>query len=141
MEVPTRKSYLYVRRCAAEGAVRDGRMVHEIILFIHNRTCAADEQQRIAVVQLPHLVRRQKLPTGHLKVGRIRTGFAFRLPMCFRVDCSFAEHFGHILVRAGFITAEIQNGIAVARNRLPTRASHSQHTSRKQYKQFRNCSD
>ena len=36
-------------------------MVHEIILFIHDRACAADEQQRIAVVQLSHLVRCQQL--------------------------------------------------------------------------------
>lgn len=36
-------------------------MVHEIILFIHDRACAADEQQCIAVVQLPHLVRGQQL--------------------------------------------------------------------------------
>lgn len=36
-------------------------MVHEIILFIHDRTCAADEQQCIAVVQLSHLVRCQQL--------------------------------------------------------------------------------
>ena len=50
-----------VRCCAAEGAVRNRRMVHEIILFIHDRACAADEQQRIAVVQLSHLVRCQQL--------------------------------------------------------------------------------
>ena len=36
-------------------------MVHEIILFIHDRACAADEQQRITVVQLPHLVWGQQL--------------------------------------------------------------------------------
>ena len=48
-----------VGRCAAKRAARDCGMVHEIILFIHDRTCAADEQQRIAVIQLPHLVGRQ----------------------------------------------------------------------------------
>ena len=36
-------------------------MMHEIIFFVHDRTCAADEQQRIAIVQLPHLVRCQQL--------------------------------------------------------------------------------
>ena len=49
-----------VGRCAAEGTVRDCRMVHKIVLLVHDRTCAADEQQRIAVVQLPHLVRGQQ---------------------------------------------------------------------------------
>ena len=36
-------------------------MVHEIVLFIHDRARTADEQQRIAVVQLSHLVRGQQL--------------------------------------------------------------------------------
>ena len=35
-------------------------MVHEIVLFIHDRTCTADKQQRITVVQLSHLVRGQQ---------------------------------------------------------------------------------
>ena len=35
-------------------------MVREIILFVHDRACAADEQQRIAVVQFPYLVRGQQ---------------------------------------------------------------------------------
>ena len=52
-----------IGRCAAEGTVRDCRMVHKIVLLVHDRTCAADEQQRIAVVQLPHLVRCQQLFT------------------------------------------------------------------------------
>ena len=63
-----------VGRCAAERAVRDRRMVHEIILFIHDRTCAADEQQRIAVVQLSHLVRGQQFfaikSSDELKKGK-----------------------------------------------------------------------
>ena len=49
-------------------------MVHEIILFIHDRTCAADEQQRIAVVQLSHLVRCQQLSatmsSDEFKIGK-----------------------------------------------------------------------
>ena len=36
-------------------------MVHEIVLFIHDRACAANEQQRIAVVQLSHLIWGQQL--------------------------------------------------------------------------------
>ena len=49
-------------------------MVHEIILFIHDRTCAADEQQRIAVVQLSHLVWGQQLSatmsSDEFKIGK-----------------------------------------------------------------------
>ena len=50
-----------IGRCAAERAVRDRWMVHEIVLFIHDRACTANEQQRIAVVQLSNLVRGQQL--------------------------------------------------------------------------------
>ena len=49
-------------------------MVHEIILFIHDRTCAADEQQRIAIVQFPYLVRGQQFfaikSSDELKKGK-----------------------------------------------------------------------
>ena len=44
-------------------------MVHEIVLFIHDRACTADEQQRIAIIQLSHLVRCQQLASGHLEIG------------------------------------------------------------------------
>ena len=63
-----------VGRCAAEGTVRDCWMVHEIVLFIHDRACTADEQQRIAVVQLSHLVRGQQFfaikSSDELKKGK-----------------------------------------------------------------------
>ena len=94
-------------------------MVHEIILFIHDRACTADEQQRIAVVQLSHLVRGQQLTPGHLEIGRVGAGFAFRLPVRFRINCGFAKHFGDIFVRTGLVAAKIQNGITVAWNCLP----------------------
>ena len=94
-------------------------MVHEIILFIHDRTCAADEQQRIAVVQLSHLVRGQQFASGHLEIGRVGAGFAFRLSVRFGINCGFAKHFGDIFVRTGLVTAKIQNGITVAWNCLP----------------------
>ena len=54
-------SMMNVGRCTAKRAARDCGMVHEIVLFIHDRACTADEQQRIAIIQFPHLVRRQKL--------------------------------------------------------------------------------
>ena len=63
-----------IGRCAAEGTVRNCRMVHKIVLLVHDRTCAADEQQRIAVVQLSHLVRGQQLlatmSSDEFKIGK-----------------------------------------------------------------------
>ena len=112
-------SMMNVGRCAAKRAARDCGMVHEIVLFIHDRACAADEQQRIAIIQLSHLVRGQQLTPGHLEIGRVGAGFAFRLPVRFRINCGFAKHFGDIFVRTGLVTAKIQNGIAVTWNCLP----------------------
>ena len=54
-------SVMDVRRCTAKRAARDCGMVHEIVLFIHDRACTANEQQRIAIIQLSHLVRCQQL--------------------------------------------------------------------------------
>ena len=112
-------SVMDVRRCTAKRAVRNRWMVHEIVLFIHDRACTADEQQRIAVVQLSHLVRCQQLAPGHLEIGRVGTRFAFRLSVRFGINCGFAKHFGDIFVRTGLVTAKIQNGITVAWNCLP----------------------
>ena len=113
------RSMMNVWCCAAEGTARDCRMVHEIVLLIHDRACAANEQQCIAVVQFPHLVRRQQLASGHLEIGRVGAGFALRLSVRFCINCGFAKHLRHIFVRTGFVAAEIQNRITVARNRLP----------------------
>ena len=67
-------SMMNVGRCAAEGTVCDRWMVHEIIFFVHDRTCTADEQQRIAIVQLSHLVRGQQFfaikSSDELKKGK-----------------------------------------------------------------------
>ena len=107
-----------VGRCATKRAVRDCWMVHEIVLFIHDRTCTADKQQRITVDQLSHLVRGQQFAPGHLEIGRVRTRFAFCLPVRFGINRGFAKHFGDIFVRTGLVTAKIQNGITVAWNCL-----------------------
>ena len=112
-------SMMDVRRCTAEGAVRDGWMVHEIVFFVHDRTCAADEQQRIAIVQLSHLVRGQQLASRHMEIGRVGAGFAFRLTMRFRINRGFAEHFGNVFMPAGFVATKVKNCVAVSGNRLP----------------------
>ena len=73
-------------------------MVHKIVLLVHDRTCAADEQQRIAVVQFPHFVRCQQLAPGHLEIGRVGAGFALRLPVRFGINRGFAEHLRNVFV-------------------------------------------
>mgnify|MGYP006971976405 CR=1 FL=1 len=60
-----------VGRTAAQRGLANGWMLHEIVLLIHHRLCATDEQNRIPVVQLPHLVWGQQLfatmSSGELK--------------------------------------------------------------------------
>ena len=70
-----------VGRTAAQGGLADGRMLHEVIFLIHHGLCAPDEQNRIPVVQLPHLVRGQQLPSCHLVVGGVGTAAALGFPM------------------------------------------------------------
>ena len=91
-------SVMDVRRCTAKRAARDCGMVHEIVLFIHDRACTADEQQRIAIVQLSHLVRGQQLAPGYLEIGLVGAGFAFRLAARLGINRGFAEHFRNVFV-------------------------------------------
>ena len=66
-------------------------MVHEIVLFIHDRACAADEQQRIAIVQLSHLVRCQQL-FATMSSGKFKKGQALSKKAVFHSACPFLIH-------------------------------------------------
>lgn len=80
-----------VGRSAAIHRIADGRMLHELILFVHHRPCAADEQDAIPVIQHPHLVRRQQFSAAHLEVGGVRPGPPFGLPVSLGVDGGLAQ--------------------------------------------------
>ena len=62
-----------VGHSAAQGGLADGRVLHKVIILIHHGLCPTDEQNRIPVVQLAHLVRGQQLPPCHLVVGGVGT--------------------------------------------------------------------
>ena len=66
-------------------------MVHEIVLFIHARACTANEQQRIAVVQLSHLVRGQQL-FATMSSGKFKKGQALSKKAVFHSACPFLIH-------------------------------------------------
>lgn len=66
-------------------------MVHEIVLFVHNRACTADEQQRIAVVQLSHFVRGQQL-FATMSSGKFKKGQALSKKAVFHSACPFLIH-------------------------------------------------
>ena len=95
-------------------------MVQQVVLFIHHRHFATDEQQGVSVIQHPHLRRIQQLPPGDLPVG----GIVAAAPGAFSVgvhingllaEVGFRNHF----VGAGFIAAQIQKLIAVAQDGFP----------------------
>ena len=90
-----------VGRTATQGGLADGGMLHKVVFLIHHGLCSSDEQNRIPVVQLAHLVRGQQLPPCHLVVGGVGTAAALGFPMSFQVDGGFAQHFRDIFVRAG----------------------------------------
>ena len=70
-----------VGRPAAQGGLADGGMLHEIVLLIHHGLCTSNEQDRIPVVQLAHLVRGQQLPPCHLVVGGVGTAASLGFPV------------------------------------------------------------
>lgn len=50
-----------VGRTAAQRGLVDGRVLHKVIFLVHHGLGPADEQNRIPIVQLAHLVRGQQL--------------------------------------------------------------------------------
>ena len=76
-----------------------------IVLLIHHRALSSKKQQRILVVQPPHLVWGQQFPPGLLIVGRI----APAAPFCLAVGAGFngflAQQLRHIFVRCLLYTS------------------------------------
>ena len=108
-----------VGRSAAVHRIADGRMLHELILFVHHRPCTADEQNTIPVIQHPHLVRRQQFPSAHLEVGGVRPGPPFGLPVGLGVDGGLAQGLRNVFVGTALVTAEVKKGIRVAGDGFP----------------------
>ena len=66
-------------------------VVQQIVFFIHDGHFAANEQQRIAVIQHPHLRRIQQLPPGDLPVGGIVAAAPGAFAIGVQIDGLFAE--------------------------------------------------
>ena len=95
-----------IGRPAAVHGVADGRMLGELVLQIHDRPGAADEQDGIPVVQAAHFIRGEQLPAAHLEIGGVGTGAAFRLAVGPRVNGGLAQRLGDVLVGAGLVAAQ-----------------------------------
>ena len=90
---------------AAVHSAADGGVLHQVILQIHHRFCAPDEQDGIAVVQGSYLVGREQFAPAGLEICRVGAGAALALTMGFCVNCGLSEGLGNVLVGAGFIAA------------------------------------
>ena len=108
-----------VGRCAAIHRIADGGMLHELILFVHHRPCAADEQDAIPVIQHPHLVRRQQFSAAHLEVSGVRPGPPFGLPVSLGVNGGLTQRLRNVLVSACLVAAQIEQRVRVARDGFP----------------------
>ena len=103
-------------------AIRRSRKVwvpKQIVFPVAHGMLAADEQQRVCVVQQAHLVRGHQLAPRLLGVGGRAAVPPPALPVGLRVDGLLAQHLGDVLVRGGLIAAQVQQAVAVARYGLP----------------------
>ena len=108
-----------VGRSAAQRGLTDSWVLHKVIFLIHHGLCPTDEQNRIPVVQLPHLVRGQQLPPCHLVVGGVGTAAALGFSVGFQVDGGLTQHFRDKFVRAGLIPSQIKDAVRVAGDGFP----------------------
>ena len=98
-----------VGRPAAVYGVADSGVFGQLILQVHHRLGAPDEQDGVAVVQPPHLIWGQQFAAAHLKIGGVRAGFPFGLPMGFCINSGFPKGLGDVLVGGRFVAAQVQN--------------------------------
>ena len=80
-----------VGRIPAVDGLSDVGVPVQVVLIVHHRREAADEQQRLAVVQQTHLVRGHKLPARGLHVGGVAAALALGLPVGTGVDGLLAQ--------------------------------------------------
>ena len=87
-----------VGRPTAVNGVTDGGVIGQLVLQIHHRLGAPDEQDGVAVVQPPHFIGGQQFAAAHLKIGGVRAGFPLGLTVGPGVDGGFPKGFGNVLV-------------------------------------------
>ena len=100
-----------VGRPASVDGVADGGVLGQLILQVHDRLGASDEEDGVAVVQHPHFIWGQKLTATLLKICGIGAGFSLGLAVSPSVNRGFAEGLGNVLVGAGFVASKVQYGV------------------------------
>ena len=88
-----------VGRPAAVNGVADGGVFGQLVLQVHHRLGAPDEQDGVAVVQPTHLIWGQQFAAAHLKIGGVRSGFALGLTVSSGVNRGFPKGLRNVLMR------------------------------------------
>lgn len=111
---------LFIRRLSAVRRKTIVWMFLDRILVIHHRAFAANEYERLAVIQHPNLIRHEQFTPCVLIIGAAGAAASLRHAARSGVDGGLTKHLGNVLVGAGFVAAEIQQRIAVAGHIFPT---------------------
>ena len=110
---------MLVGRHAAVCGVLDVRMLEQIVFAVDDGSLAADEQQRVVVVQILHLLRRHQLTPGKLTVGGEAAVSSARSAVGVQIDRLLAQSLGDIFMGGLLVAAEVQEGVAVADDGFP----------------------
>ena len=94
-------------------------MLEQIVFVVHHRTLPSDEQDTLAVVQQPHLVRGHKVAPGLLVIDAVTAAAAFALVVAGGGDSLLAQQFRNVLVGFFLGAAEIEELVAQTDQRFP----------------------
>ena len=100
-------------------------MLEQIVFVVHHRTLPSDEQDALAVVQQPHLVRGHKVAPGLLVVDAVTAAAPLTLVIAGRGDGLLTQQFRNIFVGFLFGAAEVEELIAQTDERFPIVLVHS----------------
>lgn len=110
---------VFIRCCAAIGGKSDIRMLHEVVLFVHDGVFASNEKKRVAVIEHTHFFRQHEVSTGQGSILRVASVPSLGFGVAVGADCFLAELFRYQFMGAVFVTAEVQKLIAVADDAFP----------------------
>ena len=98
---------------------QDVRVLHDVVLLVHDRSLAANKKKRVAVVQHTHFIRGHKLASDELPVGGAAPVPATGAGKGFGVDGLLTQQLGDVFVGAQLIAAQVEKFVAVAHKILP----------------------
>ena len=103
---------LLIGRLAAVSGQTVVRMLLNRIFVVHHRAFTANKDERLAVIQHPHLVRHEQFAACVLVIGTAGAAASFRHAARAGVDGGLAQQLGNVLVGAGLVAAQIEQCVA-----------------------------